>query len=108
MQNPNRTFKHDPERIKNYFMNFNGGLMWLRRENSYLKNYDMSGREKTIKTPKTVKNIKNCSDHISKASRSLFARQFDIYIYIVNKVVKQALKMTKFWAKPVPKSSLLT
>ena len=108
MQTPNRTFKHDPERIKNYFMNFNGGLMWLRRENSYLKNYDMSGREKTIKTPKTVKNIKNCSDHISKASRSLFARQFDIYIYIVNKVVKQDLKMTKFWAKPVPKSSLLT
>ena len=79
MQNPNRTFKHDPERIKNYFMNFNGGLMWLGRENSYLKNYDMSGREKTIKTPKTVKNIKNCSDHISKASRSLFARQFDTF-----------------------------
>ena len=46
-------------------------------------------REKTIKTPKIVKNIANCSTHISKDSRSMFARQPNIWFYIVHKVVKQ-------------------
>ena len=55
----------------------------------------MSGRKKTIKTPKMVKNIEN-----SKGSRSMF----DICLYIVNKVVKQDLKMTKILAKFVEKS----
>ena len=56
-------------------------------------------REKTIKTPKMVKNIENCSNHISKASRSMFASQFAMCLYIVNKVVKQGLKMKKILAK---------
>ena len=52
----------------------------------------MFGREKM------VENIVN----ISKGSRSMFARQPDICFYIVNKVVKQDLKMTKIW---IPKVS---
>ena len=63
--------------------------MDLRRKNEYLKDYDMSGREKTIKTTKMVENIENCLNHISKGSRSMFSRQLDICFYIVNKVVKQ-------------------
>ena len=31
--------------------------MRLRMKKKYLKDYDMSGREKIIKTPKMVKNI---------------------------------------------------
>ena len=74
-------------------MNFNGGLMGLRRKNKYLKDYDMSEQKKTIKTLKMVKNIENCSTHISKGSRSMFARQLLItHSYIVNKVVKENLK----------------
>ena len=73
-------------------MNFNGGLMGLRRKNKYLKDYDMSEQKKTIKTLKMVKNIENCSTHISIGLRSMFVRQLDIHFYIVNKVVKQNLK----------------
>ena len=58
----------------------------------------MSGREKTIKTQKMVENIANCSNHISKGSRSIFARQLDRCFY------KQDLKMAKIWVKIVPKS----
>ena len=39
--------------------------------------------------PKMVENIANCSNHICKGSGSMFARQSDIWFYIVNKVVKQ-------------------
>ena len=59
-------------------MKFNGNLMWLRRKNEYLKNYDMSGWEKTTKTLKMVENIENCSNRISKGSRSMFPSQFEI------------------------------
>ena len=59
----------------------------------------MSGREKTMKTPKMVENIENCSSHVSKDSRSMFTSQPDICFNIVNKVVKQDLKMTKIWIK---------
>ena len=59
----------------------------------------MSWREKTIKTPKTVENIKVVQTIFSKDSRSLFARQLDIFFYVVNKVIKQDLKMTKIWFK---------
>ena len=31
--------------------------MELRRKNKYLKDYDMPGREKTIKTPKILKIV---------------------------------------------------
>ena len=61
----------------------------------------MSGPEKTIKAPKMVKNVENCSNLFSKGSRSMFARQLDICFYIVNKVVKKNLKMTKVWVKGV-------
>ena len=82
------------------------GLQGIERKNEYLKNLDMSGREKTVKilkNPKIVENIKNCLNHKGKGSRSMFARQFDICSYILNKVVKQDLKMTKIWVKYVPK-----
>ena len=59
----------------------------------------MSWREKTIKTPKTVENIEIVQTIFSKDSRSLFARQLDIFFYVVNKVIKQDLKMTKIWFK---------
>ena len=36
-------------------MNFNGGLIGLRRKNENLKVQDMSGREKTMKTRKILK-----------------------------------------------------
>ena len=49
----------------------------------------MSGQEKAIKTPNTVENIENYSNHLGKGTKSMFARQFDIRFYIVNKVVKQ-------------------
>ena len=58
----------------------------------------MSGREKTIKT---AINIENCLNHISKGSRRKFTRQLDICFYIVNKVVKQDLRMTKIWVKGI-------
>ena len=64
----------------------------------------MSGQEKAIKTPNTVENIENYSNHLGKGTKSMFARQFDIRFYIVNKVVKQNLKMTKIWVKFVTKS----
>ena len=63
----------------------------------------MSGWEKIIKTPKMVKTIENCSNHIGKSSRSMYDRQFDMCVYIVNKFVKQ--EMTKVWVKFVPKVS---
>ena len=54
--------------------------MRLRREkNKYLKDYYMSGWEKTIKTPKMVRNIANCSKHICMGSRSMFAADNLIY-----------------------------
>jgi len=59
----------------------------------------MSGRENTVKTQKIVQNIAKCLNHISKDSRSMFTRQPDIYFDIVNKVVKQDLKMTLIWVK---------
>ena len=31
----------------------------------------------------------------------MFARQPDIFVYIVNKVVKKDLKMTKIWVKGI-------
>ena len=62
----------------------------------------MSGWEKIIKTPKMVKTIENCSNHIGKSSRSMYDRQFDMCVYIVNKFVKQ--EMTKVWVKFIPKS----
>ena len=43
-------------------------------------------------------------NHISKVSKSMFARLFDMWYYIVNKGVKQDLKMEKIWNKIVPKS----
>ena len=49
----------------------------------------MSGRKKIIKTPKMAENIENCSNLIGKGSRSMLASQFDMCLYIVNKVVKQ-------------------
>ena len=61
----------------------------------------MSGLEKAIKTPKIVEN---CSNYISKGSQSMYARQPDIFFYIVIKVIKQDLKMTKIQVKFVPKS----
>ena len=64
----------------------------------------MSGPEKTIKTPKLVENIENCSNNISKGSRIMFSRKLVYAFYIVNKVVKQDLKMTKIWVKFVPNS----
>jgi len=43
--------KQNPETSsKNDSMNFNCGFMGLRRKKKYLKNYVMSGREKTVKT----------------------------------------------------------
>ena len=45
------------------------------------------------------KNIENCSNHISKGSRSKFARWPDICFYIVNTVENQDLEMTKIWIK---------
>ena len=63
----------------------------------------MSGQEKIIKTSK-IENIENCSSHISKGSRSMYTSQFDMYLYIVNKVVNQDLKMTKNWTKFVQTS----
>ena len=42
-----------------------------------------------LRPPKIVKNIATCSTHISKDSRSMFARRPDIWFYIENKVVKQ-------------------
>ena len=65
----------------------------------------MSGREKTIKTLKMIKNIENRSNHFSKCSRSMFGGQLDVCFYIVNKVVKQDLKITKIRIKFVPKVS---
>jgi len=69
-----------------------------------LKDYDISGREKTTKTPKMVKNIENFSNLISKSSRSMFSRQFDMCLYIVNKVVNKDLKIIKIWSKFVQTS----
>ena len=67
-------------------------VQWdLEGKNEYLKDYDMSGQEKIIKTQKMIKNIENCSIHISKGSRSMFSRQLDKRFYIVNKVVEQNL-----------------
>ena len=63
----------------------------------------MSGREKTIKTPKMVKLFKPYQQGF-KGSISMFARQFDTCLEIVNKVVRQDLQMTKIWAEFVPKS----
>jgi len=63
----------------------------------------MSRQEKIIKTSK-IENIENCSSHISKDSRSMYTSQFDMYLYIVNKVVNQDLKMTKNWTKFVQTS----
>ena len=34
---------------------------------------------------------KNCLNHISKASRIMLAREFDICLYIINKVKRQGL-----------------
>ena len=34
----------------------------------------------------------------------MFARQFEVCLEIVNKVVRQDLQMTKIWAEFVPKS----
>ena len=69
-----------------------------------MKDYDISGREKTTKTPKMVKNIENFSNLISKSSRSMVARQFDRCLYIVNKVVNKDLKIIKIWSKFVQTS----
>ena len=63
------------------FINFNGGLMRLRRKNEHSKDYDMSGREKTIKTLNKVENVTNLSNHNSKGSRSIFARQPDMLLH---------------------------
>ena len=63
----------------------------------------MSGREKTIKTPKMVENIKKFSYHnIKGSSRSFPDSLMYAFIYSVNKIVKQEIKMTKIWVK-VPK-----
>ena len=85
-------------------MNFNGSLIGKEGKNEYMKNYDMSGREMTIKTPKMVKNIENCPNHISKVSRNMSASQFDMCFYIVNKVGKERLKNDKKLGKICPKS----
>ena len=86
MQKPSRTLKH---KLNLWTLMV---VQWdLEGKNEYLKDYDMSGQEKTIKTLKMIKNIENCSIHIGKGSRSMFARQLDIRFYIVNKVVKQNL-----------------
>ena len=55
----------------------------------------MSGPEKTIKTPKLVKNIKNCSNNINKVQELCFLESLIYAFYIVNKVVKQDLKMSQ-------------
>ena len=54
----------------------------------------MSGPEKTIKTPKLVENIENCSNNISKVQELCFLESLMYAFYIVNKVVKQDLKIT--------------
>ena len=63
----------------------------------------MSGQGKTFKNPEMVENIENCLNHISKGSRSMFARQLDVCFNIEQKVLKQDLKMTNIWVKCVPK-----
>ena len=57
----------------------------------------MSGQEKT-------KNGRKYGNHFRKGLRGMFTRQLDICFYIVNKVVKQDIKMTKIWVKFVHKS----
>ena len=52
------------------------------------KHISTRSHKNTIQTEKIVQNIENCSNHISKGSRSMFVRQPDIFFYIVNKVVK--------------------
>ena len=44
--------------------------MSKKGKNKYLKDYYMSGWEKTIKTTKMVRNIANCSKHISMVSQT--------------------------------------
>ena len=93
---------------KNEFKTILSTLMVVKREskgkNKNLKNYDASGRKRTIQTQKIVENIANCLNPISKGSRNMFARPPDICFYIVNKLVKQDVKMTKIWVKFIPKS----
>ena len=63
--------------------------MVLRREKWILKQLWHVCGKRPLRPPKIVKNIATCSTHISKDSRSMFARQPDIWFYIENKVVKQ-------------------
>ena len=55
--------------------------MGVKKENEYLKDNDMSGQEKTIKTPKMVENIEKRSNHISKGSRSICLPDSLIYAF---------------------------
>ena len=45
-----------------------------------------------------------CLNHVSKDSRSVFARQLNVCFYRVSKVVNQDLNITKIWIKFFPKS----
>ena len=51
-----------------------------------------------------TKNGRKYGNHVRKGLRGRFARQLDICFYIVNKDVKQDLKMTKIWVKFVQTS----
>ena len=60
----------------------------MEGKNEYLKDYEMSGQEKT-------KNGRKYGNHFRKGLRGMFTRQLDICFYIVNKVVKQDIKNDK-------------
>ena len=69
MQKPNRTLKHDPELIQNKLINFNVGLIRLRRKKKNIWRIMMpcplsGGKKKPSKTPTIVENIASCLNHI--------------------------------------------
>ena len=85
MQKPNRTLKHDPKHILTRFYELK--LLYIGVEKEKLI-FEGIRHVWAGKDHQDTKNIENCSNPISKGSRSMFASQFDMCFYIVNKVVK--------------------
>ena len=94
------TLKHDPECILKWFYEL---VWWFNGIKKEKINIWRIITWQDHQDPKNKKNVLNCSNHISKDSRSMFVRQLYLYFYIVNKVVKQ-IKMTTIWVKFVPTS----
>ena len=68
-----------------------------------VRNDEMCGRSKEVRTPELIGQIKNFMDKVRRVSIETISAQFDISVGTVHTIIREELKMRKICAKFVPR-----